>query len=57
MFSPVNTAFDVAVTRLVSVPGKRSAKNPGEMPGEVAEQIAPQVASDFDKSGIRDPAR
>ena len=26
MFSPVNTAFDVAVTRLVSVPGKRSAK-------------------------------
>ena len=26
MFSAVNTAFDVAVTRLVSVPGRRSAK-------------------------------
>ena len=26
MFSPVNTAFEVAVTRLVSVPGIRSAK-------------------------------
>ena len=26
MFSPVNTAFDVAVTRLVNVPGRRSAK-------------------------------
>ena len=26
MFSTVNTAFDVAVTRLVNIPGKRSAK-------------------------------
>ena len=26
MFSAVNTAFDVAVTRLVSMPGIRSAK-------------------------------
>ena len=26
MFSAVNTAFDVAVTRLVSMPGRRSAK-------------------------------
>ena len=26
MFSPVNTALDVAVMRLVSVPGSRSAK-------------------------------
>ena len=26
IFSPVNTAFEVAVTRLVSVPGIRSAK-------------------------------
>ncbi len=32
MFSAVNTAFDVAVTRLVSMPGSRSAKNPGEWP-------------------------
>ena len=26
MFSAVKTAFDVAVTRLVSMPGRRSAK-------------------------------
>ena len=26
IFSPVNTAFEVAVTRLVRVPGSRSAK-------------------------------
>src|SRR5580704_6866427 len=29
IFSTVNTAFDVAVTRLAKVPGNRSAKYPG----------------------------
>ncbi len=57
MFSAVNTAFEVAVTRLVSMPGSRSAKIARRMSHQVAKQIAPQIAGDADEGGIGDPAR
>ncbi len=57
MFSAVKTAFEVAVTRLVSMPGSRSAKEARRVAHQVAKQIAPQIAGDADEGEIGDPAR
>ena len=55
MFSAVKTAFEVAVTRLVSMPGSRSGEIGRRMAHQVAEQIAPQIAGDADEGVIGDP--
>ncbi len=57
MFSAANTAFDVRGHPARQRAGQTLGEESRRMPGEMAEQIASQVASDFDKSGIGDPAR
>ncbi len=57
MFSAVKTAFDVAVTRLVSMPGMPVGEIARRMAHQMAEQIAPQIAGDADEGVIGDPAR
>ena len=56
MFSIVKTAFEVAVMRLVSMPGHAVGEIARRMPGQMAEQIAAQVAGHADEGEAGDPA-
>ena len=57
MFSIVKNAFEVAVMRLVSVPGERIGEVAGRMPGDMAEEVAAYVARYSHERAIADPAR